>query len=627
MVVRLANSAVTQTFILMDIFNSIEFREPLCLLLALQPIVLLVIVFMLRRLRRTAYCDRALLPWTRAPRGKYLWQQSVRHLLLLLAWTSLAIALAGPRQAEHIYHSDKDDLAEVYLLVDVSRSMNATDVLPNRLARAQLEISQLLQQKPVLRIGLIVFAARPHLLSPPTTDTAVLNHYLQQLHTRMLPTEGSDLAQAINFSSRQFADSSATPRAILLFTDGEITPAIPSAQQALYDSIANLKSRHIILHTVGLGTAAGAALIDAEQGWLQYQGQAVLSRLQEQQLQDIAVRGNGHYHSVSDNRSRWPELLTDDLQSLLRQSHATNGSALIVWRELYGYPLLLGALLFILAHWQTAPRRQRLVTPSLLSLLTLIVCLSDPSSPLQAAELSYRDAHAEYAQQHYAQAAQAFAKLSGYAARLGEGSALYRLGKFPQASVAFIQATLQADDDPQRAHALFNLANCYYQQQNYATAITTYQDVLRYQPDMQAAKINLGYAQALFHEQAATDAPVARQPGRGPRTALAPADMPLSQSAVTLDNSDNDFPLPTVANPTNEQATVTITHARPATSNIDRGDDRDWTYDIQHVDPSQMSALLQLHNESYVWQRLFEWEENFPAPVKDPHSLPGVPPW
>ncbi len=611
----------------MELFNNIALREPLWLLLALQPIALLVVVYMLRRLRRTAYCDAALLPWARAPRGKYLWQQSVRHMLLVLAWLCLAIALSGPRLAEHIYHSDDADIAEIFLLVDVSRSMTAMDVLPNRLARAQLEITQILQQKPALRIGLIAFAARPHLLSPPTTDTVVLNHYLQQLHSRMLPTEGSDLAQAINFSARQFSDSATTPRAILLFTDGEITPASPLAQQALYASIANLKVKHIILNTVGLGTTAGAALIDAEQGWLQYQGQAVISRLQAQQLQEMAVRGNGHYHSVSDNRNRWQELLNDDLLPLLDNSRVTNNNTLIVWRELYGYPLLLGALLFMLAHWQISPWRQHLASPSLLSLIALVLFLADTSSPLLAAELSYRDAYTDYVQQHYAQAAQTFAKLTGYSARLGEGSALYRLGRYPQASMAFIQATLEADDDPQRAHALFNLANCYYQQQHYALAMATYRDVLRYQPDMPAAKINLGYAQALYHERAATDDTVAQSPGRGPRSALAPADMPVSQSTVTLDNSTSDVALPILDDTIDKQTTTSLTQAKPAASNIERGEDRDWTYDIQHVDQTRLPALLQQQNESYVWQRLFEWEENYPAPVKDPHTLPGVPPW
>ena len=611
----------------MEIFNNIELREPAWLLLALQPLVLLGLVFILRRVRHSPYCDSALLPWARAPRAKHLWQQTLRQVILLLAWSALAIALAGPRQAERSYHNDSDDLAEVYLLLDVSRSMSATDVLPNRLARVQLEIQQLLAHTPTLRIGLIVFAARPHLVSPPTTDTAVLTHYLQQLHTRMLPTEGSELAHALMFSARQFSAPRNAARAIVLFTDGELTPATPSSQQAVFDAITALKLHHILLHVVGVGTAAGAALIDAEQGWLQYQGQAVISRLQPQLLEDLAARGHGHYLAISDSRNRWQDLLADDLQPLSRAGATNRDNAIIVWRELYAYPLLAGVLLFVLAHWQPSSWRRRLASAPLWSLLLLLILCSSVSPPLQAAELSYREAYAAYMHKDYLPAVQAFAKLPGYAARLGEGSAFYQLGNYPQASAAFIHATLQASDDAQRARALFNLANCYYKQTNYALAIATYRDVLRYQPDLQAATINLAYAQALYHEQEKSAALIAQRSGRGPRSALAPAALPISQETVTLDDTTANTPLPNFDDTTATQTANELTHAKPAVSTIERSEDRAWTYDIEQIDPAQLPGLLQQHNESYVWQRLFEWEEKFPAPVKSPHALPGVPPW
>lgn len=612
---------------MIDGLASIEFRQPGWLLLALQPLLLLGSVYLQRRRDASAYCQPALLPWVRAPRLNSLRSHLWRQLLLFLVWCCLAIALAGPRLADKIYHAASDNIAEVLLVIDLSRSMSAADVLPSRLERAKLEITQLLHHSPQLRIGVVVFAARPHLLSPPTADYAVLEQYVQQLHTQMLATEGSDLTAALEFAGKQFHDR-AVARTVLLFTDGETDADTAAAQLALTNVIADLKQHQIRVSVVGVGTPTGAALVDPQQGWLQYHDQAVISRLASERLTSIATRANGHYYANSDAASIWPEIVDKDLVALSHGLDRGNNRAVIVWRELYTYPLLTALLLFMLAQWERAPRPTARRAPPGVAVALIAVLLVSVIPASHADSSNYRDAYYRYQHKDYERAAQDFAKLPGYAARMGEASALYRLKRYPAASVVFIQAVLAASDDAQRAQALFNLANCYYQQENYPLAIATYRDALAYAPQLQAAATNLTYAEALHQQRIEQAQLIAKRAGRGPRSATAVADLSVTQGSLSIDDSPSPSVLP---EPPITSAPAALNpdfnQAKPAVSTIERDDDTRWTYDTDRIDPALLQNLLQAHNESYLWQRLFEWEENFPAPVSTPHSIPGVNPW
>lgn len=598
----------------------LSWREPLWLLLALQPVVLLAVVLLIRRWRHDSYAEAALLPWARAPRDRLLRSSLWRAMLLALAWLAFAIALAGPRVPDRIVATDTQHAAEVMLVIDLSRSMSAGDVSPSRMERAKLKLTQLVQYSQNVRFGIVVFAARAHLLCPPTHDKQVLHAYLTSLRTRLLPTEGSNVAEAIHLAARQMRADSSRPGVILLSSDGE------TVEQPDYAQLQNIR-----LHVFGFGTRSGAALLDPQQGWLTHEGQPVISRLNSTQLELLAARGHGTYTHASDSDTDWQEIYRSAIAPQAGVTRETVNSPLIIWSELYHGFIIAAVLLLLLAHWQPSQSfwsRARALLPAF-ALFLIAGMLSLPQSG-HTAEVTYRQAYAASQQLDFAKAQKLFANIPGHAARMGEGHALYQLGNYPGAAAQFVQAVLSADNDAQRANALFNLGNAHYKLAAYARAAEAYADALRYQPGLHQAAINLEFARALEKQTRPTgaDNTTAQRSGRGPRMATAPENMTITQGRVALDDTPQAFTLPPAATAdTSPPPANSLDKAKPAASALEIRDDTGWTYDSNQINASMLQSLPYRHDASGLWKRLFEWEENFPAPVTTPHDVPGVMPW
>jgi len=219
--------------------------------------------------------------------------------------------------------------------------------------------------------------------------------------------------------------------------------------------------------------------------------------------------------------------------------------------------------------------------------------------------------------------------------RFAEGVAAYQLEQYKLAITIFIQATLDANTNQQRTNSIFNLANSYFKLAQYQQAESLYLDVLRYQPDHQSALVNLSYASTLLAKQKADQLALknsakAKRAGSGPRAANAPVNMDISNSQVSLGDSESN------TQNTSNQADKTFTTANsnlgledsaPASNRIDAIEDSNWSYDISDLSVLQQKAPRIQTDEAILWQRLFEVEENYEAAQEKPNVLPGVKPW
>lgn len=608
----------------MSALTLVQWREPLWLWLALYPLLMLLLATVRRYWQRDPYAEASLLPWVLAG-SRQKQQQRLRHLSFILAWLCFAIAIAGPRLAEKIYHSAQDQYSELMIVLDLSQSMAAKDILPSRLQRARLELLDFLQGADQLRVGLTVFAARPHLLSPMTYDKAVIRHYLAALKPSLLPTAGSDIKAALLFASQQFHKSLASPRAILLLSDGN--SAVPADLQALQSTAQQLKQQRIQVYSLGLGTPAGQAVIatlDPRFG----QMQTAITSLQRDSLQSISRLTNGLYTDVSDTDSDWQQLYDQGIGKLA-SSVATQKTSTdkILWHELYHWPLLCALGFFMLALFTSNKQTMVRYSPLLLLIYLAVFFSAGTPPPLQAAELTYAQAYKTYQQGDYQQAREQFARLPGYAARLGEANALYQLHDYIAARDLYIQAVLNADSDQQRATALFNLGNSFYQLKEYILAGQMYRDVLRYQATHPAAQTNLLHAEREQRLKAEKEA-LTYRPGSGPRTAQAAKDLDLSNTQVSLGESTStpELALPDVASQTTTAATI-FAETELANQNIETDRQDNWTYKIHDVTELYTAQQNLNTDNTYVWQRLFEQEEGFPAPLARPYPITGVAPW
>ncbi len=604
----------------------VQLREPLWLLLALLPVLLSVVSLLLHRSNRTSYADAHLRDWVISQRST---QQASRWWQLIcthLAWMAFAIAMAGPRIPIKYLDTQQQYTAQLYVLVDLSASMSAADIQPSRIERVKLELLDLIERLQHTQMGLIVFAAQPHVLTPPTTDKAVLRHYVQTLRAGLLPTAGSQTLNALDFARLQFKSENNVNNAMLLISDGEHHLNTQQLTDALPPLIEQLKRQRIQLYTLGVGSTQGAAILTTDKGWLNDENQAVVSRLNADYLQQLAELGNGQFQRIRDDDSDWQALYDQGVAQMPFTASQQQQEELVQWRELFGGFILGGILLLVLSIG--APRLRHV--QSLLVLPLIYFSLISFSNDTYAAEADYAHAYRLYLQGDLQAAKKSFASVPGYTARFAQASCAYQLQEYKQAIPLFVQAILQAGTDQQRADAIFNLANSYFKLAQYAQAKQLYTDVLRYQPTNHAAAVNLEYAVALEKQATSKQPSKALREGTGPRTADAPPNMDIERGRLSLgDATNNNADTPLTATDTSPQqaAEILLQQSRPASEQVEYSDDPSWTYDI-----TTLTELHQQHqrpdiDESALWQRLFEIEEGFMAAQEEPKTLPGVKPW
>ena len=213
----------------------------------------------------------------------------VKMVLFCIGLQFLLIGAARPQiGAKLSKHEAKG--AEIIIALDVSNSMKATDYSPDRLDRAKLAISRLVDNLKDDRIGLVVFAGTSFVQLPITTDYVSAKMFLGTISNTSVPIQGTAIGDAIYTSLKSFSSQSSKSRAIIVITDGENheDDALEAAKQA-----AEMGVR---VFTIGVGTPKGS-LIQMEDGTYieDEDGNPVVTKLDEKLLLDIAAAGNGAY--------------------------------------------------------------------------------------------------------------------------------------------------------------------------------------------------------------------------------------------------------------------------------------------------------------------------------------------
>lgn len=258
------------------------------LLLLLIPVFFLMhaLVLRLRRNRIMKFGDRNLVAQLMPSYSKG--KSWVRVLLFSIAFFFFVIGLSRPQIGAKLKEHETKG-AEIMVVLDVSNSMLAEDYSPNRLERAKLAISRLVDKLRDDRIGLIVFAGSSFVQLPITTDYVSAKMFLNSISTESVPVQGTAIGEAINTAMRSFSAQSEKSRAIVVITDGENHEDDPvaAAKQA-----AELGAR---VFTIGVGSPEGKPIPMNGELLKDKDGEIVVTRLDESVLQDVAKAGNGLY--------------------------------------------------------------------------------------------------------------------------------------------------------------------------------------------------------------------------------------------------------------------------------------------------------------------------------------------
>ncbi|MFV0565933.1 MAG: vWA domain-containing protein [Flavobacteriaceae bacterium] len=254
-------------------------------------VVLFLVLQLWKRSTQKKFADKALLK--RLSPNTSWFKSALKLVVLSLAFACLAIALVNPKVGTKL-ETVKREGVDIVFAVDVSKSMLAEDIAPNRLDKAKQLVTQIINNLASDRIGIIAYAGKAIPQLPITTDYAAAKMFLQNLNTDMLSSQGTAINEAIKLATTYFDDEEQTNRVLIIISDGE-----DHSQQA--STVAQQASEAgIRIFTIGVGDVKGGPIPEKKNGVvLNYkkdrQGETVITRLDEQTLKNIAAEANGAY--------------------------------------------------------------------------------------------------------------------------------------------------------------------------------------------------------------------------------------------------------------------------------------------------------------------------------------------
>lgn len=418
----------------------------------------------------------------------------IKFILFIFAFILCGFAVAGlvrPDPTQKIARNG----ADLMIALDVSNSMLANDVQPDRLERAKQLVSKLITQMPDERIGLIVFAGRAYLQMPLTIDHNAAKMYVSSASTDDVPVQGTVVGSALRMSLAAFDPKDNSYKSVLLISDGEDhdDDALPAAKE--------LAKQGIMVNTIGIGSPSGAPIPDAATGQykLDEQGRTVISKLNEQELSSIASATHGIYQLYAD-----PDVIVQKLKSQLAgqdKRASMSDSSYLSFIQFYWY-FLLAAFIILLIEMIVPESRKKFAQAALpVMLIFLTVNLQ-----AQSVNESIRNGNKAYEQKKYDDAEKDYQKalekpdkndIAGY----NLGNTLYRKDDLDGAVKYFDKAIENSKNNNLKQQAYYNKGVAYQKANKLPECIMAYKNALLLNPQDEDARQNLQRALKKQQEQ------------------------------------------------------------------------------------------------------------------------------
>lgn len=286
--------------------------------LALLPIMILVFLLIKRWQRKAlkAFGNhrtvRQIIPEVSFSRPK------IKFWIFLVAFGSLILAAANPQIGTKTEEAKRSG-SDVMILLDVSNSMLAGDLSPNRLENAKRAISQLIDNLHNDRVGIIIFAGEAYVQLPITTDYSAAKLFLNNITTDIVPTQGTAIGAAIEMGMKSFDLVNGTSKAMIVMTDGENheDDAVSAAKAA--------NSKDVAIHVIGLGSPEGAPMPIYQNGnpigfRKDEKGETIVSKLNEEMCKEIAAAGNGAYVRAT-NANSGLNIVMDQINKMQKKTY------------------------------------------------------------------------------------------------------------------------------------------------------------------------------------------------------------------------------------------------------------------------------------------------------------------
>lgn len=468
------------------------------LLVFLIPFFFLVYWMMLRaRKRRVAKFGDPELVDRLAPHrsSKKGW---VKLVLYSIAFFFFAVGLARPQIGATLKKQEVNG-AEIMIALDVSNSMLAEDYYPNRLERAKLAISKLVDRLQDDRIGLVVFAGQSFVQLPITTDYVSAKIFLNTISTESIPVQGTALGDAVLTCVKSFSPDSENSRAIILITDGENHEDDPV--QAAKDA-TTVGAR---VFCVGVGSAEGKPIPKDGELMKDKDGNIVVTRLDEKTLRDVAMAGNGLYVRAGTSEFGLNPII-DEIRDM--EAKRYENVVFEAYDEQYMYFFGI-ALFFLLLEFLVNNRRNRrkLFMENKVVVIIVAMLLSAPvfgqvdKREVRAGNRAYNDGDFQQAEIDFKRGV--LKDSTSIASQYNLGNTLYKLENYEEAAKHYgaLKDTLQNKGVENGSDYYHNVGNLALKGKKYQEAVDAFKESLRRNPSDMETKSNLAYAQKKLEDQ------------------------------------------------------------------------------------------------------------------------------
>jgi Ca-activated chloride channel homolog len=215
---------------------------------------------------------------------------TTKFIVLTGAMAIGILAAMNPRQPGETDNTNRKGI-DVAIALDVSKSMLATDLPPNRLERAKQFIGKLMAEMPNDRIALVLFAGKAYLQMPLTVDHGAAKMFVSAASPDAVPQQGTVISDALNMSANVFNNAEKRFKAVVLISDGE------AHEEEAVKTATDLAEQGVMINTIGIGSPEGATITDPATGELKKDaaGTTIISKLNEAVLKELATATNGIY--------------------------------------------------------------------------------------------------------------------------------------------------------------------------------------------------------------------------------------------------------------------------------------------------------------------------------------------
>ncbi len=442
----------------------------------------------------------------------------IKFLLFIIAYTSLIIGIANPQTGAKVESIERKGI-DVIIALDVSKSMLAEDIKPNRIERAKMAISKMIDNFDNDRIGIIVFGGNAYTHLPITTDYSAAKLLISSVSTDIIPTQGTAIGVSINQAIEIFKNeekyqnkevySKSRNKAIIIISDGE------NHEDDAVAEATNANNNGIKVFTVGMGSTEGCPIpISQFNGIKEFkkdkENNTVITKLNIELMKQIAQAGNGIFVH-SNNTDIGLKKIIDEINNMEKIKVDTR--IYTNYDSHFQYFIGLSLLIFLLEllifnrKWEFTKNKNVFnVGINKNHIILLFIVFSSIVLKSQTENSFIRKGNKDYNSGNFKSSEIKYRKAlskndSSFKGLFNLGDALYKQENYEQASKIFNSLTGKTENKEDLSKVYHNLGNSLLKQKKLEESIKAYKNALKLNPNDKDTKYNLAYAQALLKQQ------------------------------------------------------------------------------------------------------------------------------